>query len=81
MPPKYQGVPLREIAEAIGRGLHIPVEAASPDQMASDFGLLAFAVGMDAPAFSALTQVRLGWRPTEKPGLIAEIENSTEFET
>ena len=56
-----EGVPLREIAEAIGRVLNMPVVAKSPEEAAQHFGFLGFFVGIDAPASSALTQERLGW--------------------
>lgn len=75
-----EGVPLREIAEAIGRGLNIPVVALPPEQAAGHFGWLAFAVGMDAPASSALTQQRLGWHPKEQSGFIADLDHSTAFD-
>ena len=70
-----EGVPLREIAEAIGRGLNVPVVSKSPDEAAQHFGFLGFFVGIDAPASSALTQQRLGWRSTAQPGLIADLAN------
>jgi len=76
-----EGVPLREIAAAIGRGLKIPVVAKSPEEAAGHFGWLAFFAGMDAPASSALTQQRLGWRPTQQPGLIADLDEMRYFET
>ena len=76
-----EGVPLRAIAEAIGRGLKIPVVAKSPEEAAGHFGWLAFFAGMDAPASSALTQQRLGWHPTEQPGLIADLDEMRYFET
>ena len=63
-----EGVPLREIAEAIGRGLKVPVVAMSPEEAAEHFGWLGFFVGVDCPASSALTQERLGWRPRRSPG-------------
>ena len=75
-----EGVPVRAIAEAIGRGLNLPVVTVSPDEMADHFGWLAFAVGMDAPASSALTQQHLGWQPTQQPGLIEDIDHSTAFD-
>jgi nucleoside-diphosphate-sugar epimerase len=71
-----QGVPLREIAEAIGRRLNIPVVSKSPEQAADHFGWLAFFVGVDSPASSALTQERLGWRPTQT-GLISDLEHGS----
>jgi nucleoside-diphosphate-sugar epimerase len=67
-----EGVPMREIAEAIGRGLKIPVVSQSPEEAAAHFGWLAMFAGADIPASSALTQQRLGWRPTG-PGLIADL--------
>ena len=75
-----EGVPIRRIAEVIGQGLKIPVVTLSAEAAASHFGGLAFAAGMDVPASSSLTQQRLGWRPTEKPGFIADLENSSAFE-
>jgi len=72
-----EGVSVREIAEAIGRGLKIPVVALLPEEAASHFGWLGFLVSMDAPASSVLTRQRLGWRPTETPGLIADLERAS----
>ena len=75
-----EGVPLREIADAIGRGLKVPVVAKSPEEAAEHFGFLGFFVGMDAPASSALTQERLGWRLTGQPGLISDLNQARDFE-
>jgi nucleoside-diphosphate-sugar epimerase len=74
-----EGVPVREVAEAIGRGLKIRVVAMSPEEAAGHFGWLAFFAGMDLPASSALTQQRLGWRPTRKPGLIDDLDRMNYF--
>ena len=49
---------LREIAEAIGRSLKIPVVAKSPEEAAGHFGWLAFFAG---------------WRPTGV-GLISDLD-------
>jgi nucleoside-diphosphate-sugar epimerase len=75
-----EGVPLREIAEAIGRGLKVPVVAKSPEEAAEHFGWLGHFVGMDCPASSALTQQRLGWRPTAQPGMISDLDHMRYFE-
>ena len=69
-----EGIACREIAEALGRGLKVPVVAMSPEQAAGHFGWLAPFAGMDIPASSAQTRARLGWHPTG-PGLIADLEN------
>ncbi len=75
-----EGVPVREIAEAIGRGLKIPVISISPDEAAGHFGWLGFFAGLDLPASSALTQQRLGWRPTQKAGMIEDLDHMSYFE-
>jgi nucleoside-diphosphate-sugar epimerase len=75
-----EGVPLRDIAAAIGRGLKVPVVALSPEQATSHFGWLAVFVGRDAPAASALTQERLGWHPTAQPGMIDDLDHARDFE-
>ena len=75
-----EGVPLREIAEAIGRGLKVPVVSKSPEEAAEHFGFLGFFAGADAPASSALTQKRLGWRPTTQPGMIEDLDHASAFE-
>ena len=75
-----EGVPLREIAEAMGRGLEVPVVSKSPEEAGEHFGWLAHFVGADVPASSVLTQERLGWRPTTRPGLIADLNAMKYFE-
>jgi nucleoside-diphosphate-sugar epimerase len=70
-----EGVPLREIAEAIGRGLNVPVVSKSTEEAAQHFGFLGFFVGADVPASSALTRERLGWRPTKQPGMVDDLDH------
>jgi len=70
-----EGVPVRDIAEAIGRGLKVPVVSKSPEEAAEHFGWLGMFAGLDCAASSALTQQRLGWRPTAQPGMIADLDN------
>jgi nucleoside-diphosphate-sugar epimerase len=73
-----EGVPFRDIAEVIGRGLKIPVVSMSPNEAAAHFGWMAMFAGLDMPASSKQTQERLGWRPTG-PGLIADLEQMQYF--
>lgn len=68
-----EGVPLRAVAEAVGRGLGVPAESVAAGDAAGHFGWLAGPLGADAPASSALTRELLGWRPT-RPGLIEDLE-------
>ena len=72
-----EGVTLREVAEAIGRAVKLPVRSLSPEEAARHFGGLAFAAGMDNPASSTITQEQLGWRPTAQPDFVADLESST----
>ena len=68
-----EGVPMRDIAEAIGRRLKLPVKSIAAEEAQAFFGWLAMFAGHDMPASSELTRKRLGWRPTG-PGLIADLE-------
>jgi nucleoside-diphosphate-sugar epimerase len=74
-----EGVPTREIAEVIGRHLNVPVVSKSREEAADHFGWIAHFFGLDAPASSAQTQERLGWRPVQ-PGLIADLNAEHYFE-
>lgn len=69
------GIQLREIAEAIGTMLNVPVTAMPQDKAAEHFGFLAYFVGADFQASSARTKEALGWNPTQ-PGLIADLEGA-----
>jgi nucleoside-diphosphate-sugar epimerase len=69
-----EGIPLRQIAEVIGKGLHVPAVSLSPEEALSHFGgMYALFVGADMSASSQQTQQRLGWHPTG-PGLIQDLE-------
>jgi nucleoside-diphosphate-sugar epimerase len=73
-----EGVPFREIAEAIGHQLQLPVVSVAAEDAGDHFSFLSAFVSLDNPTSSALTQERLGWRP-EGPGLIADIEQGHYF--
>lgn len=68
-----EGVPARLVAEAVGRGLGVPAVSIAPEEAAAHFGWFAFFAGMDLPASSALTQERLGWRPTQAATLLDDL--------
>ncbi|MGH2890870.1 MAG: 3-beta hydroxysteroid dehydrogenase, partial [Solirubrobacteraceae bacterium] len=74
-----EGVGMREIAEAIGQGLGLPVGSVTDEQAEAHFGFLAGFVAMDMPASSALTRELLQWAPTG-PGLVADIAAGHYFE-
>jgi len=73
-----EGVPVRAIAEVIGRHLNVPVVAISPEEAGAHFGFLAAFLGVDSPASSALTRALLEWQPTH-PGLIDDLDQSHYF--
>ena len=68
-----EGVPMRDIAEAIGRGVKAPVKSISPEEASAHFGFLAMFMSHDLLASSEKTRKKLGWNPTG-PGLIADLE-------
>jgi nucleoside-diphosphate-sugar epimerase len=74
-----EGIPLRQIAEAVGRGLKIPVVSVSPEEAPAHFGWLGMFAGFDMPASSAQTQEWLDWHPTG-PGLIADLDEMQYFD-
>lgn len=68
-----EGVSLRDIAQALGRRLQLPVRSIAKEDTQAFFGWLAMFVGYDVPASSLKTRQQLGWQP-EGPGLIADLE-------
>ena len=69
-----EGVPVRDIAEVIGRHLNLPT-ASVP---AEDLGFLGHVLAVDQPASSALTRELLGWQPVH-PGLIEDLDKGHYF--
>jgi nucleoside-diphosphate-sugar epimerase len=69
-----EGVPLKEIATAIGHGLNVPVISIAPEQAQEHFGFLGFFAGRDAHTSSAQTRAKLGWNPTG-PDLLTDLGN------
>ncbi len=82
--PRYhavteEGIPFREIAEVIGRRLHVPVVSKSPEEAAEHFGWFAHFAAIDNHASSEKTRKELGWQPAQ-PGLIADLDHPRYFE-
>ena len=73
-----EGIPTRMIAEAIGRGLGVPVQSIAPDDAVAHFGFLGMLLGWDIPTSSALTQERYGWTPSG-PTLIEDLDAGVYF--
>lgn len=74
-----EGVPIRAVAEVIGRHLDLPVTSVSPDDAAEHFGWLAGSIGLDSPASCTLTRELLGWHTTQ-PGLIDDLDAGHYFD-
>jgi nucleoside-diphosphate-sugar epimerase len=66
------GIPMRDIAQAISRRFELPATQISPEEAGERFGFLAQFIGLDMAASSAVTRERLGWEPTG-PTLIEDI--------
>jgi nucleoside-diphosphate-sugar epimerase len=74
-----EGVRLKDIAAAIGRGLNVPVTSISQEQAQEHFGFFGFFAGRDSPVSSARTREQLGWNPTG-PSLLTDLENMQYFQ-
>ena len=59
-----EGVAIRDIAEAIGRRLNLPVKSIATEEAQDYFGWLSLFAGRDMQASSAKTRQKLGWEPT-----------------
>jgi nucleoside-diphosphate-sugar epimerase len=59
-----EGVPTREIAEAIGRAYDLPVAAIPADDVQDHYGWIGGFFAMDLSATSVRTRELLGWTPT-----------------
>lgn len=75
-----EGVPIRAVAEVIGRHLDVPVVSVPADGADEHFGWLGGFLGLDGPASSALTRELLGWEPTH-PGLLEDLDKGHYFDT
>jgi nucleoside-diphosphate-sugar epimerase len=73
-----EGVPTRVIAEAIGRGLGLPVASVAPEDAVEHFGFIGTFFAMDLAASSEQTRELLGWEPTG-PTLIEDIDAGAYF--
>jgi nucleoside-diphosphate-sugar epimerase len=73
-----EGVPVRDIAEVIGRHLDLPVVSIAPEDAGEHFTWLAGFLALDAPASSVLTREQLGWQPTHR-GLIEDLDEEHYF--
>jgi nucleoside-diphosphate-sugar epimerase/ketosteroid isomerase-like protein len=73
-------IPFRDIAEAIGSRLGLPVVSIPADvlMVPGYFGFLANIVTQSYPASNLITRQTLGWEPAQ-PGLLADLDNGHYF--
>ncbi|MBM9503220.1 SDR family oxidoreductase [Actinacidiphila acididurans] len=73
-------IPFREIAEAIGSRLGLPVVSVPADvlMVPGYFGFLANIVTQSYPASNLITRRTLGWDPAQ-PSLLADLDNGHYF--
>ena len=67
------GIPVRDIAEAIGQAFDLPVRSIAPDDVQDHFGFIGTFFSMEMSATSAATRELLGWTPSG-PTLVEDIE-------
>jgi nucleoside-diphosphate-sugar epimerase len=68
-----EGVPFRDIAQAIGHRLGIPTASITPADAAGHFSHLGHFVAVDCAATATITRGLLGWEPTG-PSLLEDLE-------
>ncbi|MDG4664537.1 SDR family oxidoreductase [Mycobacterium sp. 236(2023)] len=73
-----EAIAVRDIAEAIGKGLGVPVEPTTPEAAIERDGFVGAVFGMDIPASSAVTRARFDWTPVH-PNLLTDLEHAHYF--
>jgi nucleoside-diphosphate-sugar epimerase len=73
-----EGIPFRDIAAAIGRGVGVLTASIPASDAAERFAFLGGFVGVDNPTTSEATRKVLGWEPAH-PGLIEDLEHGHYF--
>ncbi|QRP47803.1 SDR family oxidoreductase [Amycolatopsis sp. FDAARGOS 1241] len=68
-----EGIPVRDLAERIGKHLGLPVESIPVERAVDHFGWLGGVFSADMPASSVATQQLLDWHPAH-PGLLADLD-------
>ena len=74
-----EGVALRDIGAAIGRGTGLEARSVPEAEIPDYFGFLAGFITLDDPTSNAKTRELVGWEPTH-PGLIADYDAGHYFE-
>jgi len=71
---REEGIPMREVAEAIGSGLGLPVNSVTSDEAADYFGPLAQLAALDLAASGEFTAPKTRM-DSQRPGLLTDLHN------
>lgn len=74
-----QGIPFKDIATAIGKGLNLPTISKTGDEAAAHFTWFQHFAGMGCMASATKTIAATGWQPTCE-GLMADLTDGGYFE-
>jgi len=72
------GIPIRNVAEVIGRRLGVPVASIPAADAPTHFGFMGVLLARDSPSSGAVARELLGWEPTQ-PGLLVDLESGDYF--
>ena len=73
-----QGIATRAIAEAIGKGLGVPVISIPESDAGDHFGWMGLFFGADATSLNTITRELLKWTPTHQ-GLLEDLSEGFYF--
>ncbi|QJY46553.1 SDR family oxidoreductase [Pseudonocardia broussonetiae] len=73
-----EGVPVRTLAEVIGRHLDVPVVRVAAADAVAHFGWIGALLALDSPASAAVTRDLLGWQPVH-PALVDDLDKGHYF--
>ncbi len=73
-----QGIAFKDIAEAIGNKLNLPIKRITLDEANTHFGHLAYFVSVDNPTSSQMTQELLNWESAQL-GLLDDLNKGHYF--
>jgi nucleoside-diphosphate-sugar epimerase len=71
-PVADEGIPFKQIAAAIGKGLQLPTVSVNESDAEAHFGWFKHFAGMDCSALSEQTRKTLGWEPVH-PSLLDDL--------
>ncbi|OBB48151.1 MULTISPECIES: SDR family oxidoreductase [unclassified Mycobacterium] len=67
-----EGIPFRDIAEAIGKQLDVPAVSVTAEEALEQLAFIGLIASLDNPTSSTITRELLGWTP-EQPSLLEDL--------